>query len=75
MRSPEDIIKEASDLPVEDRALVVDGLLRTLNTPEAAIDSAWKKVAQRRLEEIRSGRVKLIPGDKVFERIRERFAR
>ncbi len=56
-----EIIEEAESLPVEERAMVVDSLLRTLNPPAAKIEKEWAKVAKRRLTELRSGRVKPIP--------------
>jgi putative addiction module component (TIGR02574 family) len=33
------------------------------------IDEAWRIEAERRVEEIRSGKVQTIPGEKVFEEI------
>ena len=75
MHSTEDIIQEAAALPVEERIIVVDSLLRTLNMPAPDIDAEWAAVAKRRLAELRSGRVKPVPGDQVFARIRERFGR
>jgi putative addiction module component (TIGR02574 family) len=75
MHSTEDIIQEAAALPVEERIIVVDSLLRTLNMPDPDIDTEWVKVAKRRLVELRSGRVNPVPGDQVFARIRERFER
>ena len=74
MPSTAEIIHEAKSLPVEDRALVVDSLLRSLNPPDPEIDRKWVVVAKRRLEELRSGRVKPVPGEEVFARIRQRFA-
>jgi putative addiction module component (TIGR02574 family) len=71
----EEIIQEAASLPVEERIIVVDSLLRTLNMPDPDIDREWAVVARRRLAELRSGRVKPVPGDDVFTRIRERFGR
>ncbi|MFH0879377.1 MAG: addiction module protein [Lentisphaerota bacterium] len=69
------MIQEATALPVEERILVVDSLLRTLNTPNPDIDSSWVGVAKRRLAELRSGSVDPVPGDQVFARIRESFER
>jgi putative addiction module component (TIGR02574 family) len=75
MHNTEDIIQEAASLPVEERIIVVDSLLRTLNMPDPDIDKEWAVVAKRRLVELRSGRVNPVPGDQVFARIRERFGR
>ncbi len=74
MHGTKDIIKEAATLPVEERAIVVDSLLRTLNSPDAEIDRAWVRIAQRRIADLRSGRVQPVPGDQVFAKVRERFA-
>lgn len=71
--SIKDLIHQAESLPVEERALVVDSLLRTLNRPESEIDKKWAEVAHRRLREIRSGDIETVPGDQVFERIWKRF--
>ena len=68
-----EIIQEAASLPVEERVILVDSLLRTLNPPDMEIEKEWVKVAKRRLAELRSGSVKAIPGDEVFAKIRERF--
>ncbi|MBI5406332.1 MAG: addiction module protein [Nitrospirae bacterium] len=73
MHGMKEIIQEAESLPVEERAMVIDSLLRTLNPISATKDVEWVKVAKRRLAELRSGRVKAIPGDDVFAKIRERF--
>ncbi|HLD80088.1 MAG: addiction module protein [Deltaproteobacteria bacterium RIFCSPLOWO2_02_44_9] len=73
MHGMKEIIQEAASLPVEERVILVDSLLRTLNPPDMEIEKEWVKVAKRRLAELRSGSVKAIPGDEVFAKIRERF--
>ena len=75
MASARDIIRQAESLPVEERAIVADSILRTLNRPDPAIDRQWLTVARRRLNELRSGAVSPVPGNEVFSRIRERFER
>ncbi|MEI6207171.1 MAG: addiction module protein [Desulfuromonadales bacterium] len=74
MHGTREIIQEATALPVEERVLVVDSLLRSLNMPDREIEKEWVAVAHHRLEELRSGRVQGIPGDEVFAKIRKRFA-
>lgn len=70
-----DLIAEAVSLPVEERAMVVDSLLRSLNPPESQVDKRWAAVAKRRLEQLRSGEVKAVPGEEVFQRIGNRFSK
>jgi len=68
-----EIIEEVASLPVDERAMVADSILRSLNAPDPQIDSQWARVAQRRLADLRAGNVKPIPGDQVFAGIRKRF--
>lgn len=68
-----EIIQEAESLPVEERVMVIDSLLQTLNPPLAGVDLEWAQTAKRRLAELRSGHQEAIPGDAVFDRIRKRF--
>ena len=67
------LIDEAVSLPVEERAFVVDSLLRSLNQPDLEIDKKWAVEAKRRLAELRSGKVQAIPGDEVFSKVWKRF--
>ncbi len=73
MHGMKEIIQEAESLPVEERAIIIDSLLRTLNIPKTEIDIEWARVAKRRLAELRSGQVKAIPGSEVFAKIQKRF--
>ena len=70
-----ELIDEAASLPVEERAAVADSILRTLNPPEPDVDRMWAQLAQRRLGELRSGKVKPVPGEQVFARVWKRFER
>ncbi len=73
MPSTTEIIHGAESLPVEERMLVVDSLLRSLNPPDPEMDRKWAAVAKRRLNELHLGKVKAVSGDEVFEKIRLRF--
>ena len=68
------LIEEALSLPVEERVLIADTLLKSLNMPDTNIDAKWAEVAKRRLRELRSGKVKPIPGDEVFLEILGRLS-
>lgn len=73
MPSTAQIIHDAESLPLEERTLVVDFLLRTLNPPDPEIDNQWATVAKQRLHDLRSGKVASVPGEEVFTKIQERF--
>ena len=62
MLDAREIVKEAESLPVEERAMIIDSLLRSLNPTNPKIDRQWIDTAKRRLAELRSGKVKSIPG-------------
>lgn len=73
MHGMKEIIHEAESLPIEERAMVIDSLLRMFNPPIAEFDTEWVKIAKRRLAELRSGQVRAISGDEVFAKIQKRF--
>jgi putative addiction module component (TIGR02574 family) len=73
MHGTRDLIDEATSLPIDERILVVDALLKTINSPNEEVDAAWGTTAQKRLEALRSGAMHGIPADEVFAKIRGRF--
>jgi putative addiction module component (TIGR02574 family) len=75
MLTTQELLHEAETLPVEDRASLADSLLRTLNAPDTQFDKEWISVAQRRLNEIKTGKVKSVSGEEVFKKIQKRFGK
>jgi len=69
----QELIAEAISLPIEERALMIDSILKSLNLPETEIDEKWATLAERRLDDLRSGRVEAIPGNEVFNKIWQRL--
>jgi putative addiction module component (TIGR02574 family) len=67
-----DILKRALALPTEARAAIASSLLESLDESPAdeGVESAWSEEIQRRIEEIDSGKVQLIP----YEEVRRRLA-
>ena len=62
MHGVKEIIEEAKCLSVEERVMVIDSLLRTINPPLAEVEIEWMMVAKRRLAELRSGQVEAVSG-------------
>ncbi len=71
----DELFEEVISLPVEDRARLAECVLQSLNAPDVEMDALWTVEAQRRLAEMRSGKVASVPGELVFERIRQRLAK
>ena len=70
--TPEDLAKEAMEMPSESRARLADLLIQSLDdAPLNSIDRAWADEAKRRRDELREGKVKAIPGDEALKQIRD----
>lgn len=74
-RSTKKLIEEIESLPVEERILVAESVLNTLNPADPEADLIWLGVAERRLDELKSGTATAIPGDDVFRKIQQRFSK
>jgi len=71
--SMQELMDEVVSLPIEERARLADVLLNSLNRSNPEIDRVWAEEATKRLEEIRSGKVKTVPIDEVFEKLSGRW--
>ncbi|MFT3746279.1 MAG: addiction module protein [Pyrinomonadaceae bacterium] len=71
----EQLIEMAEILPIDEKAMLVDRLLDSMYPRQKEIDELWKIEAERRVEEVRSGKVKTIPGEEVFAEIERRFGK
>lgn len=67
----EQLAEEALALPSESRALLADRIVESLDAGELSdLDELWAAEAKRRRDEVREGRVKTIPGDEAFLKVR-----
>ncbi len=69
-----------NDPAAEGLDLAAEECARILELPVASFESkstaqkAWMDLALRRREEVRSGKVPMVPGDKALARVRARIA-
>jgi putative addiction module component (TIGR02574 family) len=69
------VAADAMKLPLRDRVRLAQQLVSTIdNAAETDVEELWFDEAERRLEELHSGRVKGIDGDEAFRRVREDLA-
>jgi putative addiction module component (TIGR02574 family) len=69
-----DILKKALSLPSEARAALARSLLKSLeeHPPDQGMEAAWSEEIKRRIEEVDSGKVQLIPYEEVRRRLMAR---
>ena len=75
MMKTNDFMTMAESLPLDLKIQLIDRLLKSINPSEKEIDKLWAKEAERRVEEIKSGKVKSVSGEEVFKEIQERFSK
>jgi putative addiction module component (TIGR02574 family) len=71
-----EILKKALALPPEARAALADSLLESLDEEpvDGGVEAAWSEEIKRRIEEIDSGKVQMIPYEEVRRRLAARLA-
>ena len=66
-----ELSQRARELAPEDRARLAEELLASLEDRiEPEVDAAWDAELRKRISEVSSGAVKLVPADEVFARVR-----
>jgi putative addiction module component (TIGR02574 family) len=68
-----DLEAEVLGLPPEDRARLLERLIASFE-PKSKAQKAWLDLALRRQEEVRAGKVAMVPGDEALARVRARLA-
>ena len=68
----DDLEAEVLRLPPEDRARLLERLIASFE-PRSKAQRAWMELANRRREEVQSGKVAMVPGDEALARVRARL--
>ncbi|MEA2115414.1 MAG: addiction module protein [Thermodesulfobacteriota bacterium] len=61
------ILSQAIELRPEERFMIVEGLLKSLDVPDRKLDEIWVEEAEKRLAAYREGRLKGVPMDEIFK--------
>jgi putative addiction module component (TIGR02574 family) len=65
--SSKEILEQALKLKPEERFMVVEGLLNSLDEPDRKLDDIWAEEAEKRLKAYREGRLAGIPMEEIFK--------
>ena len=65
--SNKDILELAMKLKPEERFLIIEGLIKSLDEPDKKFDEIWTEEAEKRLKYYRNGNLKSIPMEQIFK--------
>ena len=70
-----EVLEKAMALSAQERGLLIDRLIESLDegAAEEDVEKAWDSEIKRRVDEIRSGSVEMIPGEEVRRRLAARL--
>ena len=70
-----DLLDKALALSTDERGVLIDRLVESLDDgpADAGVEAAWADEIKRRLDEIRSGKVKMIPGEEMDQWLSDRL--
>jgi hypothetical protein len=66
MESSESLLKKALLMKPQDRFLLIDGLIWSLDEPDKEFDEIWGVEAEKRLKAHREGKTQGVPFKSVF---------
>jgi len=66
MNNVKEILDEAVKLNLKERALLIEGLVNSIDEPDRLIDEIWIREAETRLALQRTGKLKSISASKIF---------
>ena len=65
--SGKEILKQALRLKPDERVMVVEGLIKSLDEPDRSLDAIWAEEAGKRLKAYRAGTLEGIPMEEIFK--------
>ena len=65
--STTELMEKALKLKADEKFALVEGLLKSLDEPDAKLESIWILEAEQRLKLYREGRLEGVPMEEVFK--------
>jgi putative addiction module component (TIGR02574 family) len=69
------VLEKALTLSTRDRGLLIDRLIASLDDgpAEEGVEEAWAAEIKQRVDDVRSGKAKMIPGEEVLRELAKDF--
>jgi len=65
--STKELLDETMKLKPEERFILVEGLIKSLDEPDKKLDEIWAEEAEKRLKAYRKGKLEGIPMEEIFK--------
>ena len=62
-----DILEQALKLKPDERFIVIEGIIKSLDEPDRSLDNIWADEAEKRLKAYRAGNLEGIPMEEIFK--------
>ena len=63
----EEILRQALKLKPEERFILVEGLLKSIDEPDESLDALWVEESEKRLKAYREGRLETFSMEDIFK--------
>ncbi len=73
MTTVEKLFQEIETLPIDIKTQLIEKLLESINPSQEEIDGLWSVEAEKRVEDIKNGKVKPVDGEDVFREIQRKY--
>ena len=70
-----EVLEKALALSTQDRGLLINRLIESLDEgpAEEGVEEAWAQEIKHRVDDIRSGKARMIPGEQVLRELAKEF--
>ena len=62
-----DVLEQALKLRPDQRFIVIEGIIKSLDEPDSSLDNIWAEEAEKRLKAYRAGNLEGIPMAEIFK--------
>ena len=66
MEASKELLKKALELKPQEKIILLEGLIESLDEPDKNIDQIWTEEAEKRLDAYRKGKIKGVSYREIF---------
>ena len=71
MKSKDELLKDLLTLSPQEKAFIIEELLKSLDEPDAEIDKLWKQESEARIDAYEEGSLKSLSSEEVFSKYKK----